>query len=469
MVNKSIEELLRSDKKRIWHPFTQMGDWVRDDPSRPIVIEKGRGAYLWDKRGNKYIDGISSLWVTVHGHGKREIDAAISSQAKKISHTTFLGLTHEPAILLAEILLKIAPGNLSRVFYSDNGSTSVEVALKMAYQYHVQKNRSAKRDVFISLENAYHGDTIGSVSVGGMGLFHSKFSPLLFEAKHIPSPYCYRCRHRKLAVPGGRAEDFKDHTAKTGCGGECLKEAADTFKKYGKRTAALVMEPLIQGAAGMLTFPTGYTKALERLCRQHGVLLICDEVATGFGRTGKMFAVEHEGVEPDFLCVAKGMTGGYLPLAATITTERVYGAFLGRYEDFKTFFHGHTYTANPLACAAAIANLELFKTENTLRTLGPKIKYFKKRLDEFNEHPNVGNVRQLGLMAGIELVKNRETAEDYPANQKIGARVCAAARRYGLMIRPLGNVLVLMPPLAIKVKELEKMFEAVRFSMEDTL
>lgn len=468
MAYRRTLKLIKDDKKYIWHPFTQMADWAHDDPSQPLVIASGNGVYLTDMAGKKYIDGVSSLWVTVHGHRKKEIDRAIARQISKISHTTFLGLTHEPAIELAKELIAIAPGKLSRVFYSDNGSTSVEIALKMAYQYWQYAGKPQKK-TYLSFKNAYHGDTIGSVSVGGMELFHEKFRSLLFKAHFAPSPYCYRCEHNRgqgkngrEQGAGGRGQNFKGHCTAMGCEGQCLKETEKLLKQHHGEIAAAVIEPMVQGAAGMLTMPPGFLKAIESLCRKYGVLLICDEVATGFGRTAKMFAVEHEGVSPDLMCLSKGITGGYLPLAVTLTTEKIYAAFLGKFEEFKTFFHGHTYTANPLGCAAALANLALFKKEKLVRQLPVKAAHLRKELASLADHPNVGDIRQIGLMAGIELVKNKSTKEDFPVQDKVGARICQSCRRYGLIIRPLGNVLVLMPPLSISLKQLSSMVAIIR-------
>ncbi len=461
-------KVIKDDKKYIWHPFTQMADWVKDEPSTPLVIARGKGNYLYDTKGKKYLDGVSSLWVTLHGHGKKELDNAVKKQLSKIAHTTFLGLTHEPAVQLAKELIGIAPGKLSRVFYSDNGSTSVEVALKMAYQYWCQKGNT-KKTKFLSFVNAYHGDTIGSVSVGGMEDFHAKFRPMLFKTFFAPSPYCYRCEYRKSKIKNQRSKisSFANHCEAMSCGGECLKEAEKIFKEHHKEIAAAVIEPLVQGAAGMLVMPRGYVKEIEKLCRKYKVLLICDEVATGFGRTGKMFAVEHEGVSPDLMCLSKGITGGYLPLAATLATEEVYKAFLGKYEEFKTFFHGHTYTANPLACAAALANLDIFKKENVLKALPAKIEHLKIELSKLRGLNCVGDIRQKGLMAGIELVKDLRTKEDFPAKLKIGARVCAACRPKGLIIRPLGNILVLMPPLSITKQEITFVIRCIQAALAE--
>lgn len=457
------KNLIAADKKHVWHPFTQMAGWVNDDPTPPLVIARGRGNYLYDVDGKKYLDGVSSLWTTIHGHRVPEIDAAVRAQLAAVAHTTFLGLTHEPAIRLAEKLTRIAPAGLTRVFYSDNGSTAVEVALKMAYQYWRQSGSRAPKDTFLSLRNAYHGDTIGSVSVGGMDVFHAKFRPLLFAARFAPSPYCYRCEHRSAPSANmNHAVTFSRHCRAMGCAGQCLSAVEYILKNDHARLAAAVVEPLVQGAAGMLTMPPGYLKGFERLCRRYNILLICDEVATGFGRTGRMFAVEHEGVRPDLMCMAKGITGGYLPLAVTMTTEKIYRAFLGTQEECKTFFHGHTYTANPLACAAALANLTLFEKKKIIPSLTEKDEHLRRELAGLASLSCVGDIRQRGLMAGIELVADKTTRADFSTKDQIGARVCAACRPRGLLIRPLGNVIVLMPPLSVTFKELSLTVRTIR-------
>lgn len=400
MRNQRLEKI---DKKYVWHPFTQMRDWEREEP---LIIAKGKGNYLFDIHGKKYLDGISSLWVTVHGHRKKEIDRALKRQIDKISHSTLLGLSNVPATELAEKLIGIAPPNLKKVFYSDNGSTSVEIALKMAFQ-------SSRKNKFLTFQNAYHGDTIGSVSLGGIDLFHQIFKPLLFDS--IKATF---------------------------------ENALRLIAQHRKELAAVIIEPMIQGAAGMLLQPKGFLKKLRRTCDKNGVLLIFDEVATGFGRTGKMFACEHEKVWPDLMCVAKGITGGYLPLAATLTTQAVYDSFKGNYEELKTFFHGHTYTGNPLAAAAALANLDIFKKEKTILKLKPKISHLKMRLQKIGQLPVVREIRQLGLMVGIDL-------GEHPLKERIGHKVILEARKRGVILRPLGNVIVLMPPLSITKKEID--------------
>jgi adenosylmethionine-8-amino-7-oxononanoate aminotransferase len=400
-------ELAEADKRVLWHPFTQQRGWGEE---QPLIIERGRGCTVYDTDGNAYIDGVSSLWCNVHGHGHPAIDAAIREQLGRIAHTTMLGLSHPPAIELAQRLVDLTPAGLTRVFYSDNGSTAAEVALKMAFQYWRHRGET-ERTGFICMRDAYHGDTIGSVSVGGIDLFHACFGPLLFDTWQTE--------------PGDA-------------------EALDALlTAHAGEVAAVIVEPLVQGAAGMLLHPDGYLRAVRELCDAHDVLLICDEVATGFGRTGTMFACEQEDVAPDLMCLAKGLTGGYMPLAATLASERVYEAFLGDYEELKTFFHGHTYTGNPLACAAALATLEIFERERTLEALEGKIDLLGELLDEhIVPLASVREVRQRGFMVGIEL-------GEFDAAKRMGHQVTQAARRRGAIVRPLGDVVVLMPPLAI--------------------
>jgi adenosylmethionine-8-amino-7-oxononanoate aminotransferase len=406
------------DRGNLWHPFTQQQGWCEEEP---LAIERAKGWQLIDTEGRHYIDGVSSLWCNVHGHRHPEIDQAVRDQLDRVAHSTMLGLTHPGAAELAARLVEIAPPGLRRVFYSDSGSTATEIALKMAFQFQQQRGgQHTRRTSFVHLRDAYHGDTIGSVSVGGIDLFHATYRPLLFEAHAVE--------------PG---------------------DPADLERVLGaneEEIAAVIVEPLVQGAAGILVHPPGYLRAVRELCDRFGVLLICDEVATGFGRTGTMFACEQEDVSPDLLCVAKGLTGGYLPLAATLTTERIYEGFLGAPEDRRTFFHGHTYTGNPLACAAAIANLETFEREQTLARLRPKIRLLDELLGIVAEQAGVVEVRSRGMMAGIDL------GEHDPA-LRIGHRVALEARRRGAIIRPLGDVVVLMPPLAISKGDLRRLVE----------
>ncbi len=418
-------ELAAIDKRMLWHPFTQQQGWCEEEP---LIIERAAGCTLYDTEGNRYLDGVSSLWCNVHGHGHPAIDRAVREQLDRVAHTTMLGLSHPAAIELADRLVALAPRGLQRVFYSDNGSTAAEVALKMAFQYWRHRGEPG-RDGFICLRDAYHGDTIGSVSVGGIDLFHACFGPLLFDAWQ--------------AEPGD------------------VEDMAALLREHAGRVAAVIVEPLVQGAAGILTHPDGYLRAVRELCDEHDVLLICDEVATGFGRTGTMFACEQEDVAPDLMCLAKGLTGGYMPLAATLASERIYEAFLGEYEELKTFFHGHTYTGNPLACAAALATLDVFERERTLETLQPKIALLHELLEELVVPlPAVRTVRRRGFMVGIEL-------RDFPTHARMGHEVTRAARRRGAVIRPLGDVVVLMPPLAMSADELSHLVQITAASVAE--
>lgn len=439
-------ELLALDAAHVWHPFTQMQGWLDD---KPLVIERAVGNWLIDTEGRRWLDGISSLWVTVHGHRKQAIDDAVRAQLDKVAHCTLLGQASVPSIELAAKLAAIAPKGLNRVFYSDSGSTSVEIAVKMAYQYWQLTGRPRKQK-FVALREAYHGDTIGSVSVGGMDLFHERFRSLLFPVERVATPHAYRW-------PG------KDPLQ------DSLAELAALFETRADELAGFVVEPLVQGAAGMLMQPRGWLAGVAALCREHDVLLICDEVATGFGRTGTLFAVEQEQVTPDLMCVAKGLTGGYLPLAATLTNDRIYGAFLGRFDEVKTFFHGHTYTGNPLACAAALANLSLFETEQTLEKMKPVEAVLAEGLSRIAALPQVGDVRRRGFMVGVELVKDRATKEELPFAQRAGFQVCLAARKHGVILRPLGNVVVLMPPLSLTIDEARLLTDALEDAILSSL
>ncbi len=445
------ETLRRRDLAAIWHPFTQMAEWGSD---APLVIERGDGNYLIDTDGNRYFDGVSSLWVNLFGHRRPEIDDAIRAQLDRLAHSTFLGLTHPPAIELAEKLLAVAPSGLSRVFFSDNGSTAMEIAVKMAFQYWKQKGDGGVRTEFLTLSEAYHGDTIGSVSAGGIDLFHKIFRPLLFATRRIPTPHCYRCPYG-LSRPS--------------CALACADRMEEEVRGRRATLAAAIVEPLVQGAAGMLTMPDGYLARLRAVTRECGVLLVCDEVATGFGRTGTMFACEQEGVSPDIMAVAKGLTGGYLPLAATLATEEVYSAFLGRYEEFKTFFHGHSYTANPLGCAAALATLSIFERDDVLAHVAELSRTMGVALALLADRPCVGDIRRRGLMAGIEIVASRETKESYPPENRIGRRVVRKAREKNVILRPLGDVVVLMPPLSSTAEEIAHLVRTAAWAMDEVL
>jgi len=445
-MNETTKKLIKTDKECVWHPFTQMSGWV---DSEPVIIDSADGFYLIDSEGKRYIDGFSSLWCNVHGHRVEKIDEAIRTQIDKVSHSTLLGLAQIRSVELAERLVEITPAGLDKVFYSDSGATSVEVAIKMAYQYWDNIGQPG-RNKFIALGDAYHGDTVGSVSVGGIGLFHRIFKSLLFDGMFVDSPHPYRF--------DGSAQQCCEHS---------LEQMESLLKDSAGQIAAIIVEPLVQGAAGIIVHPEGFLKGVAALAKKYDVLLIVDEVATGFGRTGKMFACEHENVEPDFLCMAKGITGGYLPLAATITTQKVYDAFLGDAAEHKTFYHGHTYTGNALACAAAIASLDLFAENKIIESLGEKIAMIDKYFSEIAELPYVGDVRHKGLMCGIEIVKDKKTKESFPYEKTIGAKLCRKMWDKGVMIRPLSDVIVVMPPPAMGLGLLEEMLGVVRDTIQE--
>lgn len=438
------------DHRFLWHPFTQMRDWLA---SEPLSIVSGDGNWLVDERGRRYLDGVSSLWCNVHGHRHPVLDAAVSAQIGRIAHTTMLGLTHPGAAELAERLVGLVPEGLSRVFYSDAGATAVEIALKMAFQYWRLRGRP-ERVRIASLADAYHGDTIGAVSIGYSELFHRHHDDLLYrQVVRMVPPHVFRWRDRMEEAEAVEA---------------ALADARRAIGAHGPELAAIFVEPLVQGAAGMWMHPPAYLRGLERLARECGALFVCDEVATGFGRTGEMFACGLAGVRPDLLCVGKGITGGYLPLAATFATEEIFSAFLGRYEDFVTFFHGHTYTGNPLACAAALASLDVFEREDVLarsRRTADRIGELLAR--EVEPLPHVAEVRRRGLMVGIELVADRATRAPYEPALRVGHRVCEDVRRHGVVLRPLGNVVVLMPPLSLSLDEAELLVEATARSIRE--
>ncbi len=426
----------------VWHPFAQMRAFFEEDP--PTIV-RGEGCELFDQGGRRYLDGISSLWCNVHGHRRPEIDEAIREQLRRIAHTTLLGLRTPSAEALARRLAEVAPEGLRWTFYSESGSTAVEIALKMAFQY--WQNRGEKgRTRFVTLGDAYHGDTIGSVSLGGIELFHSIFHPLLFDSIKVPAPHCKRCSR------GLRPAD---------CALRCAAEVEEALSANSGTIAAVVVEPLVQGAAGIITHPHGFLERVREACDAHDVLLICDEVATGFGRTGRMFACEHEGVRPDLMCLAKGLSGGYLPLAATMATDEVFEAFLGEHHEARHFFHGHTYTGNALGCAAALASLEIFRHERVIESLGPKGSRLAAALEPVFE------VRQRGLMTGIELSEDPEADRPFAPERRLGHQVTLAARRRGVIIRPLGDVVVLMPALAMTEEQIDELVTVTRQSIDE--
>jgi len=435
------EQLKAWDRTLIWHAFTQMAEY------EPLIIERASGCVLVDVDGREYIDGVSSLWCNIHGHRHLRLDAAVRQQLDRVAHVTSLGSSNPTTIKLARRLVDISPPGLEHVFFSDDGATAVEVAVKMAFQYWQQRqDPRPEKTCYLALGEAYHGDTLGAVSVGGVERFHAMFRPLLFDTLRLPTPDPYR------TPPGVTPENLLEHH---------LNQAEQVLAEHHQRIAALVIEPLVQAAAGMIVHPPGYLKGVRDLTRRYDVLLIADEVAVGMGRTGRMFACEHEDVTPDLLCLAKGLTGGYLPLAATLTTDEIWQAFLGTYAQSKTFFHGHTYGGNPLGAAAALATLDVFEEEQTLARLPEKVARLAEHLERIGRLPQVGHVRQCGLIAGIELVRDRATKEPYPWAEKRGLRVCDYARSEGVVLRPLGNVIVIMPPLAISLEQLDKIAGAV--------
>jgi adenosylmethionine-8-amino-7-oxononanoate aminotransferase len=437
------------DLQYVWHPFTQMRDF---DPHENLIMVRGDGNYLEDDRGMRYLDATSSLWVNAHGHNHPVLNSAIRHQVGKLSHSTLLGIGNEASALLAQRLVEISPPSLTRVFYSDNGSTAAEVALKMAFQYHRHKGATgSQRSRFVSLREGYHGDTLGSVSVGGMDLFHAIFKPLLFHTYLAPSPNCYRCPF-DASYPG--------------CQMPCVGALEKLLAERGDEIAAVILEPLVQGAGGMVIYPPAVLRGYYEATRRHGVLFIVDEVATGFGRTGTLFACEQAGVEPDMMALAKALTGGYLPVAATLVAEEIYQTFMADWAEFKTFFHGHTFTGNPLGCAAALANLDLVTAPTFLPRVNAVARHLAERLDRLRDHPNVGSIRQLGLMGGIELVAEKSSRKPLDWQLRTGHHVCLAAREAGVLARPLGDVLVLMPPLSSTDGEVDLLVDALEYGID---
>jgi adenosylmethionine---8-amino-7-oxononanoate aminotransferase len=461
MAVPSVDDLRRWDREIVWHAFTQMAEY------EPLLIERAEGCRLIDVEGREYLDGVSSLWCNLHGHRHPRLDAAIRRQLDQVAHVTNLGMGNPTTARLAKKLVDLAPPGLSHVFFSDDGATAVEVALKMAFQYWQQRGtgfqpvlgetsvgtgwKPVLRSKYLAWDNAYHGDTLGSVSVGGVARFHEMFRPLLFDVIRLPTPDMYR-------LPPGV-------TSETACE-QSLRVLEVALAQHHEELAAVVIEPLMQCAAGMIMHPPGFLRGVRELTRRYDLLLIADEVAVGMGRTGKMFACEQEEVTPDFLCLAKGLTGGYLPLAATLTTGDVWQAFLGNYEQSRTFFHGHTYGGNPLGAAAALATLEVFDEEQTLAKLPPSIDRLSQHLARIAKKPHVGDVRQLGLIAGIELVIDKTTKQPYPWEERRGAGVCRHALTEGVWLRPLGDVVVIMPPLAISLEELDRICLAVEHGID---
>ncbi len=446
-----MNKWLKNDLEFIWHPYTQMKD-CRKFP--PILIKKADGIRLYDNQGNFYYDTISSWWCNVHGHNHPKIKTAIKKQLNSLEHVLFAGFTHEPAILLAKKLISISPGSLTKVFFSDNGSTAVEVALKISFQYW-QNIGEVKKTKFVALDYGYHGDTIGTMSVSGVDLFNKVFSPLFFPSFKVPSPYCYRCpMHKSRSCVQGRDKD------RATCDIDCITPLEDLLKKKSEIISAIILEPMVMAAGGMIVYPKEYLLKVAKLAKKFNVHLIIDEVASGFGRTGKMFACEYvNNAEPDLLCFSKGLTAGYLPLAVTLTTEKIYKAFYADYRENKTFYHGHTYTANPLSCSAALASLEVFKKERTLDKIKKIIPLFHAGMEEFRDLPLVGDVRYIGLIGAIELVKDKLTKKSFDFQERIGSEIYKRGLKRNIILRPLGNIIYLFLPLCIKKDELEDILD----------
>lgn len=436
-----MDKWLEKDLRYIWHPYTQMKDCKN---LAPILIEKARGIKLYDSKGNFYYDTISSWWCNVHGHNHPRIKKAIKKQLDSLEHILFAGFTHKPAILLAEKLVSISPHGLAKVFFSDDGSTAVETALKMSFQYwqNVGKKNKTK---FVALDCGYHGDTLGAMSVSGVDLFNEVFKPLFFKSFKVPSPYCYRC-------PMGKQRNY--------CNLDCVVPLETIMRNKNDEIAGIILEPLVMAAAGMIVYPKEYLKRAAEIAKRYSVHLILDEVATGFGRTGKMFACDYVNIQPDFMCLSKGITSGYLPLGATLTTDTIYDAFYANYEERKTFYHGHTYTANPIACCVALASLRIFEKEDPLEGVRELSLLFRQGLEKFRDLAMVGDVRYIGMIGAIELVKDKKRKEAFGFKERIGLEIYKQGLKKNLILRPLGNIIYLFPPLSIRKKELKYILDS---------
>lgn len=444
----TMSDLQKRDLNHVWHPCSQMKDY-EDLP--PIVIKKGKGIYLYDENDKEYIDAVSSWWVNLFGHSNERISKALADQAFQLEHVIFANFTHEPAVLLSEKLVQLTPYGLNKVFFADNGSSAIEVALKMSFQYHLQKNKP-KKTRFLALTDAYHGETLGALSVGGVDLYNKVFRPLLLDTVRAQGPNCFRCPFNE------RSES---------CNVPCISYVEEKLKEHHQELSAIIIEPLIQAAAGMKMYPPGYLKQLKELCEKYDVHLIADEVAVGFGRTGTMFACEQAGISPDFMCLSKGLTGGYLPMSVVLTTDEVYDAFYDDYETMKAFLHSHSYTGNPLTCRVALEVLKIFEDEKVLDQIKEKGAYMRElAIRTFEGHPFVGEYRQTGMVGAIELVKDKETKEPFPSKDRVGYQIYKIALEKGLLLRPLGNILYFMPPYVITKDEInimiEKTNEAIR-------
>ena len=471
-----MHKLAKLDHQFVWHPFTQMKDWLLREP---IVITEGDGATLRDLHGKEYLDANSSIWTNLHGHNHPKINAAIRNQLDKISHSSALGFANEPASILAGELVQLAnpksvftkgpktsrPKPLQKVFFSDDGSTAMEVALKLSYEF-TRRTKGIRKPTFLSLDGAYHGDTIGAVSLGHIDLFHKAYGGLLFKSDKAPAPYCYRCPFNQAKPERGDARDYRK------CKNECVSRIEKQFvtkARTGTPYAAFAFEPVMQGAAGMIAQPKGWLKEVATIARHHGAQLIADEVMTGFGRTGSMFASHSETVQPDFIALAKGLTGGYLPMAATLTTQEVFDAFLGEYQEFKTFFHGHSFTGNQLGASAAIASLDLLNSATSVNQRTQLRQTLESELKSLWRLNVVGDIRQTGLVAGIELVRDFRTKEPFDLRERAGIRVCEAMAKRGVLTRPIGNVIVIMPPYCTTRAQVKKMIAALCDSIAEVL
>jgi adenosylmethionine-8-amino-7-oxononanoate aminotransferase len=437
-------DLLKLDRRYLWHPYTQMKDFERVNP---LLIDRADGIFLFDTSGRRYYDTISSWWCILHGHNHPKIKAAIKNQLDKLEHVHLANTSHEGAIRLAEKLVALTPAKLSKVFYSDNGSTACEVAIKMSFQYwkHVGE---IKREKFVSIERGYHGDTLGAMSLGGIPAFKGPFDALTFDSYRIPSPYCYRCPYR--AKPFGKSIK---------CSLECLIPLEKLLADKGHEIAGIILEPLLQAAGGMIVYPLEYLRRLTSLISRYGIHLILDEVATGFGRTGRMFALEHAGISPDFLCLSKGLTAGFIPLAATLTTNKIYNAFYAEYKEGRTFFHGHTFTGNPLGCAAALASLNIFEQNRVLNGLQDKINTLQSGIKRFEKLPWIGDIRGIGMVAALELVQDQETQKAFPSEKRVGWMIYEKGLKKGLILRPLGDIVYFFLPLSVTVKQIEDILD----------
>ena len=450
-MNDRIADLQQRDLAHIWHPCSQMKDY---ETLPPIIVDHAKGPYLYAADGTKYLDIISSWWCNLLGHCNPKINAAIKEQIEQLEHVIFVNFTHEPAIKLCEELTKVLPEGLNKFNFADNGSSSVEIALKIAFQYQLQTGHPEKQR-FMCLSEGYHGETIGALSVGSMDLFAQMYKPMMMNNIHVQAPDCYRCPFNK----------DREH-----CQCECFKFAEEEFAKHAKETAAIIVEPIVQGCAGMRIYPALYLKKLRKLCDEYGVLLIADEIATGFGRTGKMFACNHAGITPDIMCISKALTGGYLPMAIVCTTDKIYDAFYDDYNKGKQFMHSHTYAGNPIGCATALAVLKIMKEENILENAAKKATYFHNALQAtFGKHKNIGEIRPIGLINAMELVTDKAKKTGFDSNLRIGYEIYKKALTHGLLLRPLGNVIYFNPMLNIATEDLDKAVALAKQSMDEIL